>query len=169
MGQLLEYINYKNMKTLEYNAQTGEITERELTAEEVGQAEKLMSTESELVKQSIEQKLQEITDYDSSDSVNSFSINGVNMWLDFDERARIRVSIDAYKANGNTTMEKYFNGTPFSFPLEVWTQMLNMLEVYASEALNVTEKHKMDVSNLTTVQDVLSYNYKTGYPQKLSF
>jgi len=113
------------MKTLEYNAKTGQITEREMTAEEVEQAEKLMPTESELVKQSIEQKLQEITDYDSSDSVNSFSINGVNMWLDFDERARIRVSIDAYKANGNTTMEKYFNGTPFSFPLEVWTQMLN--------------------------------------------
>lgn len=159
------------IQTLTYNGATGETTvsERELTAEEVAQAEKLMPTESELVKQSIEQKLQEITDYDSSDSVNSFSINGVNMWLDFDERARIRVSIDAYKANGNTTMEKYFYGTPFSFPLEVWTQMLNMLEVYASEALNVTEKHKMDVPNLTTVQDVLSYNYKTGYPQKLSF
>jgi hypothetical protein len=53
------------MKTLEYNAQTGETTERELTPEEVAQAEKLMPTESELVKQSIEQKLQEITDYDS--------------------------------------------------------------------------------------------------------
>jgi hypothetical protein len=61
------------MKTLEYNAQTGETTERELTPEEVAQAEKLMPTESELVKQSIEQKLQEIVDYDSSDAVNSFT------------------------------------------------------------------------------------------------
>lgn len=33
----LEFINYKNMEAIEYNVKTGEITERELTPEEIAQ------------------------------------------------------------------------------------------------------------------------------------
>ena len=47
--------------------------------------------------------------------------------------------------------------------------MLDKLSVYASEALNVTERHKAEVRAITSIEAVESYDYKTGYPEKLSF
>ena len=47
--------------------------------------------------------------------------------------------------------------------------MLDRLSVYASEALNVTEQHKAEVRALTSIEAVEEYDYKTEYPEKLSF
>lgn len=114
-------------------------------------------------------KLEEIDDYDVSDSVNSFTLGGTPMWLSFDERARIRQSIDAYRNVGKTSMTKWFDGKKFTFPLDAWQTMLDQLSVYASEALNVTEAHKAAVMALTSIDDVEAYDYKPGYPDKLVF
>ena len=114
-------------------------------------------------------KLAEISAYDISLSVNYFSLGGVSLWIDFNERARIRQSIDAYRNTGVTTMTKWFGGKSFTYPLDTWQTMLDKLSVYASEALNVTEQHKAEVQALTSIEAVESYDYKTGYPEKLSF
>jgi len=47
--------------------------------------------------------------------------------------------------------------------------MLIALEVYAGDALNVTESHKAAVNALTTIEEIDSYDYMTGYPEKLVF
>ena len=117
----------------------------------------------------IASKVAEIDAYDRSTAVNSFTLGGTEMWLSFDERARIRQSIDAYRNEGRTEMTKWFGGKAFTFPLDTWQTMLDKLSVYASEALNVTERHKAEVSALTSIEDVEGYDYKTGYPEKLSF
>ncbi|MCI7207966.1 MAG: hypothetical protein MSA15_18450, partial [Clostridium sp.] len=75
---------------------------------------------------------------DTSTSVNSFTLGRTEMWLSFDERARIRQSIDAYRNEGRTEMTKWFNGKAFTFTLDTWQTMLDKLSVYASETLNVT-------------------------------
>ena len=116
----------------------------------------------------IASKLAEISAYDRSAAVNSFTLGGVEMWLNFDERARIRQSIDAYRNEGRTEMTKWFNGKAFTFPLDTWQTMLDKLSVYASEALNVTERHKAEVSALTSIEAVEGDDYTTGYPEKLS-
>jgi hypothetical protein len=46
--------------------------------------------------------------------------------------------------------------------------MLNALEVYAAEALNVTESHKAAVNALTTIEEIEQYDITTGYPEKLN-
>ena len=115
------------------------------------------------------EKISEIEAYDASAAVNSFTLGGTEMWLSFDERARIRQSIDAYRNEGRTEMTKWFNGKAFTFPLDTWQTMLDKLSVYASEALNVTEQHKAEVSALTSIEAVEEYDYKTGYPERLSF
>lgn len=115
------------------------------------------------------EKLSAITAYDSSDAVNSFTLGGIQMWIDFEERARIRQSIDAYRNVGKTEMTKWFNGKSFTYPLDTWQAMLDKLSVYASEALNVTEQHKAEVKALTTVEDVEAYDITKGYPAKLLF
>ena len=110
-----------------------------------------------------------IEKYDTSTSVNGFTLGGIEIWLSFEERARIRQSIDAYRNEGRIEMTKWFRGKAFTFPLDTWQTMLDKLSVYASEALNVTERHKAEVSALTSIEAVEGYNYKTGYPEKLSF
>jgi hypothetical protein len=47
--------------------------------------------------------------------------------------------------------------------------MLGLVEVYASDALNVTESHKAAINALDDIEDVEAYDYTVGYPDKLSF
>ena len=133
--------------------------------EETPEPPHLVSTLSD----AIAGKVAEINAYDRSAAVNSFTLGGTEMWLSFDERARIRQSIDAYRNEGRTEMTKWFNGKAFTFTLDMWQTMLDKLSVYASEALNVTERHKAEVRALTSIETVERYDYKTGYPEKLSF
>lgn len=115
------------------------------------------------------EKLMQIDVYDASSNVEEFTINGTPMWLNHELRQQIRTSAEAYSAAGYDNMTKVFNGAEFTFPIAVWLQMLNALEVYAAEALNTTERHKNNVNAIDNVQDVIDYDYTAGYPDKLSF
>ena len=128
---------------------------------EPSNAEKLAAAKAE--------KIMQIETYDSSDAVEQFTINDVPMWLGHELRQQIRTSAEAYSAVGQETMTKVFNGAEFTFPISVWIQMLNALEVYAAEALNTTERHKNTVMAMTRRKDVEDYDYTTGYPEKLVF
>lgn len=126
-------------------------------------------SEEELLQLAIDRKIAEIDVYNSSSAIDSFSVGGVDMWIDFEERQRLHTSVKCYRSMGNLTMVKWFNGQKFEFPLEIWEQMLNALGVYASEALNATERHKMAVRTLKSVEDVEAYDYTQGYPEKCAF
>ena len=47
--------------------------------------------------------------------------------------------------------------------------MLSALELYALECYNVTAAHKANVMALESVDDVVAYDYESGYPDKLNF
>ena len=113
-------------------------------------------------------KLMAIEDYDQSDNVNQFYLGGVPMWLDAPTRQQLRISIEAYQATGAETATKWFGGQQFTFPTSAWFQMLNALEVYAAEALNVTEAHKAAVMAMDNVEDIENYDITAGYPEKLN-
>jgi len=130
-------------------------------APEPTNAEKLAAAKAE--------KIAQIDNYDASPAVEEFVLNGSSMWLGHELRQQIRTSADAYEALGYDTMTKVFNGVEFAFPINAWRQMLNALEVYASEALNTTERHKNTVQAMTRRKDVEDYDYTVGYPEKLTF
>ena len=115
------------------------------------------------------EKKEQIDQYDRSDNVNSFTINGQDMWLTVSERQQIATQISANEAIGRENMTRWFNETEFTFPIATWKQMLVALEVYAGDALNVTEAHKAAVDALNTIEDVDNYDYTIGYPAKLVF
>lgn len=125
-------------------------------------------TEEELLERAKADKIIEIEDYDQSSSVNQFFLAGQPMWLDAQTRQTLRISIESYAALGIESVTKWFNGNQFTFPIQAWLAMLNALEVYAAEALNVTEMHKSNVNNMTNIQDIEQYNITTGYPEKLN-
>lgn len=116
-----------------------------------------------------EQKIEEINQYDNSPEVNSFTIGDQQMWLTVAERQQIATQISANEAVGRDSMTKWFNGQQFTFSLAQWKQMLTALEIYAGDALNVTEAHKAEVNALDNIEDIYSYDVTAGYPEKLSF
>ena len=124
-------------------------------------------TADELLSMAKSRKLAEIETYDQSDAVNSFTLGGAPMWLDAPTRQQLRISIDAYQAQGAEQVTKWFGGHEFTFPVSLWLAMLNALEVYAAEALNVTEAHKAVVMALDSIEAVEEYDITTGYPQQL--
>ena len=125
-------------------------------------------TEEELLEDAIAHKIMEIDNYDNSDEVNAFFIDGKSMWLDAKTRQTLKVSIDSYKALGYEKMTKWFNGMTFTFSLAYWEYMLNLLEVYASESLNTTEAHIAQVSSMTDIDDIKNFDVTKDYPQKLN-
>lgn len=115
------------------------------------------------------EKKKQLLQYDSSPAVNSFSINGNEMWLNVEERQQIATQISANEAIGRKDMTRWFNGIEFTFPITTWKQMLTALEVYAGDALNVTEAHKAAIDTLESIEDVDNYDYTLNYPDKINF
>lgn len=113
-------------------------------------------------------KLMSINVYDQSDDVNLFYLADQPMWLDAQTRQTLRISIESYQAIGTEQVTKWFGGQQFTFPTAAWLTMLNALEAYAGEALNVTEAHKAAVMAMNSVEDIEDYDITQGYPQKLN-
>lgn len=126
-------------------------------------------TPEEILARAKDNKIAELEAYDSSDAVNSFSVNGKDMWIDAQTRQQLRISLDAMQAIGRETVTKWFDGEQYTYPTSLWYQMLAAVEVYASDALNVTESHKAAINALTAIQEVEGYDYTIGYPEKLEF
>lgn len=111
--------------------------------------------------------LAEITAYDSSSSVNSFLLNGMEVWLDKATRVGLMNSTTIAKAAGHKTTTLWLGGLKLVVDCDKAIQLLSALEMYALECFNVTASHKQAVSELTTIEDVKVYDYKTGYPKML--
>ena len=47
--------------------------------------------------------------------------------------------------------------------------MLSQLEVYALKCYNRTAEHKANVIKLESIDEMISYDYTIGYPDKLTF
>lgn len=125
-------------------------------------------TPEELLARAKASKIAELEAYDASE-VNSFSVNGKDMWLDHDVRQQLRISLDALSQAGRGNVTKWFDGVKYTYAIDVWYYMLGLVEVYASDALNVTESHKAAINAKTTVRQVENYNFRQSYPEKLVF
>lgn len=126
-------------------------------------------TQEELLERAKAAKIAELEAWDASEAVNAFTIGGVSMWLDAPTRQQLRISLDACYTMGRESASKWFNGVQYTFPINAWYQMLTALEVYAADALNVTESHRAAINCLDSIEAVEGYDYTTDYPSKLSF
>ena len=115
------------------------------------------------------EKIAQITAYDTSDAVNSFTLDGDTMWISRDDRVSTMNSTTILKKVGQETTALWYGGEKYTLPCDTLIQMLSALEVYALQCYDVTEEHKAAVKALTTIEAVDAYDYTTGYPEKLSF
>lgn len=114
-------------------------------------------------------KIRQIEEYDKSSAVNEFFINGNPMWVDVDLRNKLKNVIDVENARGSETFTEWYNGISFTFATSMWKHLLNEVEHYAYQCLNVTEQHKYNVNSLVTIAAVEDYDYTINYPTKLNF
>lgn len=116
-----------------------------------------------------EMKIADINTYDKSDAVNSFYLLGKKMWLDKEDRVGLINSINIEKYTGKLDTVLWFDTVKYTIPISDAISMLNSLELYALDCYNTTQQHISAIYKLQTKDEIESYNYKTGYPDKLSF
>lgn len=143
---------------------TSEYNEQELQREYEAWKQKWSERALELAKKA---KIAEITDYDTSDKVNGFILNGLLVWLDKATRVGLMNSTTIAKAAGQKTTTLWLGGVKLAVDCDKAIRLLSALEMYALECFNVTASHKAAVSELTTIEEVEAYDYKSGYPKML--
>ena len=121
---------------------------------------------------------QAINDYDNSEAVNKFEFDveasGITIpyWLPVAKRAQIRESVSAWKAarKGNYKLDVREYDMTLEIPCAELLAMLQELEVYAVKCYNQTSEHLKAIDDMEmTVEDILNYDFTTGYPEKLTF
>lgn len=110
-----------------------------------------------------------IDDYDVSMEVNSFFLNGLQVWLDKSTRVGLMNSLNIEKSAGKEISTLWFGNIKLDINTEAAIQMLSALELYALECYNKTAEHKVAVEALTSLEAVENYDYTTSYPTKLNF
>ena len=105
--------------------------------------------------------------YDSSSAVNSFVLNGMEVWLDKATRVGLMNSTTIAKSMGQQKTTLWLGSYQLEVDCDKAIQLLSALEMYALECFNVTASHKATVGELKTIEEVEAYNYKTGYPKML--
>ena len=113
------------------------------------------------------EKLAAILAYDTSSDVNGFMLNGNKVWLDKETRVGLMNSTQITRDMGQDTTTMWFDGYKLEVRCDMAIMLLSSLEMYALECFNVTAAHKKAVSELTTIEEVEAYDYKTGYPKQL--
>ena len=126
-------------------------------------------TEEEIISNAKRDKVHEIEIYDSSSDVNEFYIQEMSVWLDKSTRSGLMLRFNSELAMKKENTTLWYNGISFTLPLNTAIQMLYALEVYASECYDNTQAHLAAVEKLETLDEILEYNYRVGYPEKLKF
>ena len=108
-----------------------------------------------------------IEKYDASSSVNSFLLNGMDVWLDKVTRMGLMNSTTIAKAAGLDETTLWLGDIELVVDCDKAIQLLSALEIYAMECFNVTSIHKAAVNKLDNIDAVLTYDYREGYPEKL--
>lgn len=104
---------------------------------------------------------------DSSSDINEFYIAGIPVWLDKETRVGLALRFASEKGAGMTSTTLWMNGMQFPFELTVAEQVLGGIEIYASQCYDNTQRHLAEIQKLTTVEDLINYDYTAGYPEKL--
>lgn len=126
-----------------------------------------MTSEATLTAAAQKMVLAEIEKLDTSSAVNGFILNGQRVWLDKATRVGLMNSTSIAKAMGQPTTTLWLGDVKLVVECDKAIQLLSALEMYALECFNVTAAHKKAVSEMSTVEEVLAYDYTAGYPKIL--
>lgn len=113
--------------------------------------------------------LDSILDYDSSNKVNIFYVNNESFWLDKQTRSSLKFRLEIEQQLGYRKTTLWYNGNPFEFLIDDAVRMLYLLEKYASECYDNTQRHIYNINKITSIEELNNYDFTVGYPEQLSF
>lgn len=116
-----------------------------------------------------EKLLAEIGRYDKSTAVEDFSIGGIHLWLNSEMRAKVRENLETAQQKGEENVTLRYEGMAFPMTVQMGWQLYYAVLDYARATWDVTQIHLAEVGKLTTVAELLAYDYTQGYPEKLVF
>lgn len=170
-AMLRSYLNEEGTSLMSVMSSPAKTEEAEQLAEslyetaEIDFGKKVKPTELEMEKR---KAIKAIDDYDVSMEVNSFFLNGLQVWLDKSTRVGLMNSLNIEKLAGKETSTLWFGNIKLDINTGAAIQMLSSLELYALECYNKTAEHKVNIENMTSVEDVINYDFTEGYPDKLN-
>ena len=125
------------------------------------------------LEQAKQEKMEQITEYDNSDDVNSFDIvmgdDILSEWIHPEQRAKYKNSLDSAELLGLEEVHPVFNGIQLTLATSMAKMALAQIQIYADRCFIVTETHKANVEALETIEAVDAYDNTTGYPERLTF
>ena len=96
-------------------------------------------------------------------------MNGIGTWFEPAERSNYSSSINSAKLLGMETLTFYVGSVALTVPTAQAEQMLAAVQLYADQCFIVTKQHENTIGALDSVEAIEAYNFKTGYPEKLTF
>nr|DAD63804.1 MAG TPA: hypothetical protein [Caudoviricetes sp.] len=114
-------------------------------------------------------KVAEIEAYSNSDAVNEFTFKGIKAWLTPDIRSSYSTSLRAAEFMNKETLSFAIGGQVVNTSAYNARLLLAQVQLYADDTYMVTQLHKTAVMALNSIEAVLKYDYKQGYPAKLNF
>lgn len=114
-------------------------------------------------------KLKELDEFDKSNDVNSFIINGKTAWIDRETRTSINYSTSIIKNSGQETTDLWLDETCYVINCDLLLQLFSQLEMYAKRCYSITAQHRANILNIDNLEELNNYDFTTGYPDKLSF
>lgn len=125
--------------------------------------------EDQILKWLKERMVKAVERFDSSNEVNEFTINGIPVWLDKNTRTGLQLRFASELALGKTQTTLWYGKLNFTLELSQAQTMLHLIEEYASRCYDHTQSILVNLDSLNTIDEVVLFDYKTGYPEKLSF
>lgn len=105
-----------------------------------------------------------INQYDKSPEVNSFTYNNNSYWFDKDTRVGL---MNLANCSGES-MEIVLGDNIIKISTEKFKKFLQQLEVYAAKCFVNTQKHLNEHKKLNTIEELVDYDYTSGYPEKIT-
>lgn len=116
-----------------------------------------------------EQLKKKIEDYDKSDAVNSFLVNGESAWMTNAERTSYTASITNAETLNEGTVDLLLNGGVLTLPTSEAKTTLAQISRYADKCWMVTQQHLIEADKVESIEEAQGYDYKADYPERLSF
>lgn len=101
--------------------------------------------------------------YDKSQNVNSFIYKDKHYWLDKNTRLGLQQLVNSSEDKISLVLEDEI----IELSIDAANKFLKDLEVYAGKCYLNTQKHLLNIKSLETLEDMINYDYTSGYPEKI--
>ena len=125
---------------------------------------------TQTLENAIAAKIAEIQSYGTSSEVDSFYVNGEEVWLGKGDRVGLKNLLQVQEKEGQEHATIWLNNKVYTLvPIAKAIAILDKVELYAYDCYNVTQSHIADAKECKSIAEVEQIDVTADYPAKLQF